>query len=354
MKLPLVAELAGHLVNSDRILWLIDENESFTAEDLKPYSAVSTVVSNRYDLWRKFESAGFTAIFSDFSFPENHFSHIVYPVSKEKNIVEHIFDSLDLWLPPGGKLILTGSKQQGIKSWFEKLQNYGFDDCRIKKIRSEYLVSAIRSEQVSSKLYTQSGKNDYSKIQEIARLDSLCLYSKPGVFGWKKVDAGSQLLVTRLKEQFTDLCGLRILDLGCGWGYLSLALIAMNPREIIATDNNAAALIAIKENISRNNLNSGSSKIQAFSSDCADNIHDQFDLIVCNPPFHKGKGIDRDIGERFVGQAARLLKTQGQAWFVVNAFIGIEKLAAAYFVEVATVHNNQRFKVLRLKGGTRR
>jgi 16S rRNA (guanine1207-N2)-methyltransferase len=49
--------------------------------------------------------------------------------------------------------------------------------------------------------------------------------SRPGLFAWDRVDPASELLASHLPG---DLAG-RAADLGAGWGYLSIELLARNP-----------------------------------------------------------------------------------------------------------------------------
>ena len=82
------------------------------------------------------------------------------------------------------------------------------------------------------------------------------LYSKPGVYGWKKIDTGSKLLIDTVKPILRNMNTetLSVLDLGCGYGYLTLCLTDLAFRKYLATDNNAAALIAAQRNFAEREL----------------------------------------------------------------------------------------------------
>ena len=73
-----------------------------------------------------------------------------------------------------------------------------------------------------------------------------------------------------------------------------------------------------------------------------------YDVILCNPPFHQGFDVERTLTESFLAASARLLKKRGQALFVVNSFIALEKVAGRYFGEVTAVADNKRFKLVLL------
>lgn len=100
---------------------------------------------------------------------------------------------------------------------------------------------------------------------------------------------------------------------------------------VIATDTNAAAIECCTANATQSNVN-----ISAVADDCAHHIDSVFDLVVCNPPFHSGFGVESQLTDRFLASAAQHLTPDGQAIFVTNLHIGIEKKAADYFSIVDT------------------
>ena len=133
------------------------------------------------------------------------------------------------------------------------------------------------------------------------------------------------------------------LDLGCGYGYLSLFAASLGIQHITATDNNAAAILAITKTACENDTN-----ITAIADDCGASITQTFDIILCNPPFHQGFDIDSQLTEKFVATAKNRLNRHGKAYFVTNAFIAIEKIAEKHFASCKQLANNKKFKVLEL------
>lgn len=181
--------------------------------------------------------------------------------------------------------------------------------------------------------------------QEPCRIDS-----KPGLFGWNKIDQGSQYLVDQLTSLLTARTGkpLNALDLGCGYGYLTLAATQLDACKTIAhwtmTDNNAAAVATAAHNINLNKIHA-----KVIAADCGDALNDTFDLILCNPPFHQGFSLEGDLTNRFLATAKRLLAPQGIAVFVVNQFIPLERKASGLFRNITTCASNGSFKVITLE-----
>ena len=355
----MLIKLPSYIPETGNILWVVDENGTADLSTIKPYESRSLVLSNRFDIYKALADAGINSVFSDFILPgAQRFDCIVYPVSKEKLVCKHILSCCSEWLKPGGTLVLTGKKNEGIKGWYDKLKKNMPANASLKKHGNDYIAKFIRDE--SNIL---SNELDYHRFEHIADLENLALYSKPGVFGWQKIDEGSQFLLdilkaNRIDENNTDVNNKKILDLGCGSGFLAISFIApfahaaagMENIEVVATDNNATAVLATQENIQRNKLDEKPGlRFKVLADDCAASLNDKFDLILCNPPFHKGHATSSELTEKFIAGAYRLLNKKGEAWFVVNSFIGVERIAKRYFPSVETVANNNQYKVLVLK-----
>src|SRR5699024_3205426 len=88
----------------------------------------------------------------------------------------------------------------------------------------------------------------YGVLRERELAPDLTLYTAPGIFGWDKVDEGSRLLATTLAEHGRQLWPRppqRVLDLGCGYGYLTVMAGRHWPGvELVATDSHAGAVQA--------------------------------------------------------------------------------------------------------------
>lgn len=175
--------------------------------------------------------------------------------------------------------------------------------------------------------------------------------SRPGVFAWNRVDAGSALLAEHLPA---TLAG-RIADLGAGWGFLADAALAKNPA-IRAVDLYEADHRALQ--LARENLAAHGEKIDiAFHwQDVAAGLPagSRYDAILTNPPFHDtGKAAQPGIGQRFIDVAAAALAPQGALWLVANAHLPYETLLATRFDAVRVVAAARGYKVFEARGPRR-
>ena len=165
--------------------------------------------------------------------------------------------------------------------------------------------------------------------------------SRPGVFSWDRIDAGSALLAECLPE---DLSG-RVADLGAGWGYLSAQLLAKNPG-IIALDLYEAEARALA--LAKRNLADAASRVALgfHWHDVAQGLPSRYDVVVSNPPFHVGRADLPELGRAFIAAAAGGLNPGGCFWMVANKHLAYEQAMAQHFSGIRTVAVRDGFKVI--------
>ena len=324
-------------------LWVLDENLASFAPST-PMQNLS-LLSNRFDIHTEMSTKGWKIEYSDFDFkswPDQSLDRIYYRVSKEKPVVHHIINQAARCLKEEGQLILLGAKNEGTKTYFDKARKLLGEGELIKGGKGAFVGILISSGAAMTELLDDK---DYDQKRKIAELDGQPLISKPGVFGWDKVDLGSAYLAENLNSVYRRLNSAkpRVLDLGCGYGYLSLRTWQLGAKQIIATDNNAAAVISCRENFRKWSVDG-----EVVADNCGLSIDQKFDLVICNPPFHQGFSVDGGLTDRFLSMASKRLASDGQAAFVVNLFIPLERKAKGLFAEIETFSDNGSFKLVRL------
>ena len=104
-----------------------------------------------------------------------------------------------------------------------------------------------------------------------------------GVFSKQHVDPGSELLCGALPD---DLSG-DVLDMGCGWGAMTVLTLARFPKvRMTMADVNERALALAVSNVEKNHM-----QARAVLSDGFEKIEGLFDAVITNPPIRAGKAV---------------------------------------------------------------
>ena len=128
-----------------------------------------------------------------------------------------------------------------------------------------------------------------------------------GVFSKDGLDFGTRVMLETipLKEISGD-----ILDLGCGYGVVSIILSKFLDAKFDAVDVNRRALHLAEMNMKKNSV----SGINFFESFCYKNVSGKYDYIITNPPIRAGKKV---VYEMLIG-AKDHLKENGVLYFVMR------------------------------------
>ncbi len=165
--------------------------------------------------------------------------------------------------------------------------------------------------------------------------------SRPGLFAWDRVDPASALLAQSLPRELKGAGA----DLGCGYGFLTHALLSEHP-QVTRFDVYEAEQRAL--DLARINLAPWAEKVEMgfeWHDVCA-GLPRQYDFIVSNPPFHQGRADQPLIGAGFIRAAAKALRPGGRFWMVANQHLPYESVMQASFASVKPIIVAKGFKVL--------
>jgi len=117
--------------------------------------------------------------------------------------------------------------------------------------------------------------------------DKIFINSGSGLFSLKKADFGTELLIKNAKIPGADA---KIMDLGCGYGIVGIALKKHNPKlDVTLIDVNDRAIQLAKKNCDENDTECLVLKSDIFSNPLLKDK--RFDVILTNPPFSAGKKV---------------------------------------------------------------
>lgn len=158
--------------------------------------------------------------------------------------------------------------------------------------------------------YFTSNENLISETRELNYkygFFSFTFLSDNGVFSKKGIDFGSKLLVEAYLEDNNK--ELRVLDVGCGYGYIGIVISKVTGSYVDMIDVNKRAVHLTKRNIKNMKVNAS-----VFESDAYSNVEDNYDVIITNPPIRAGKN---KVLEILLG-AFDHLNENGKLYFVIR------------------------------------
>lgn len=183
-------------------------------------------------------------------------------------------------------------------------------------------------------------KNNPQSYETTLLNKKFIFYTDSGVFSKDRLDYGTRLLIENLP--YNELHG-KVLDVGCGYGPIGLAVAKLSNAFVHMIDINIKAIELTKQNA----LVNGIKNILAYNSDTYENVNEAFDFIVTNPPIRAGKKIVYKIIE----EAKDHLNSDGELWFVIRKQQGAESLIkninSLYIVEI--IDRSKGYYIIRAK-----
>ena len=152
---------------------------------------------------------------------------------------------------------------------------------------------------------TPASAHDERQVCLTALGNELVFTTDAGVFSRDGLDKGTEALLEALPE----LTG-RVLDLGCGWGAVGVALGKKYPAlGIVMTDINSRAVELARRNLAANGV-----KAEVVQGDGFQSVAGDFDAIVTNPPIRAGKAVIYGL----FAQARDRLRPGGALYLVIR------------------------------------
>jgi 16S rRNA (guanine1207-N2)-methyltransferase len=251
-------------------------------------------------------------------------------------------------LKPGGRLYVVGAKDRGVLSIAKRMQSL-FGNLETLVISKGQRVVCSHKQNNSLDLHSQKAQNVVAPLVGAmpqmtpangANLANPIPDLLPTTFAEGKLDEGTRLLVEALEVHATDIA----LDIGCGTGYIGMHIAHVASKgHVTMVDASLVAVDAARHRIEQ----SGMTNVQVLASNGTEAVKEQrFDLIATNPPFHLGGIQTTEIGERFIREAAQVLRPRGLFYLVANRFLKYEPALRTCFHSVEEVGGNTRYKVL--------
>jgi len=177
-------------------------------------------------------------------------------------------------------------------------------------------------------------------------LHGLTVETHANVFGRDKLDPGAAFLLKHYnklpqREAVADLCA--------GSGILGLVYKKQYPQSHIHFYDESAMAINSCKHAWQTNFPADHTAEQsnAFWVDgIPHTIEHQYELIICNPPFHEHNAVSDHIAKRLFKQAKQHLTSNGQLFIVANRHLAYHIPLKRLFKQVTQVASNNKFVIL--------
>lgn len=194
--------------------------------------------------------------------------------------------------------------------------------------------------------YFENDKNLKSEIRELSykyNSSFFIFYSDNGVFSKNNIDYGSRLLIeTYLKEN--DINEKRVLDVGCGYGFLGIMVSRVTDSYAEMIDINKRAVHLTNMNIKRYKDFKG----KTYVSNVYENVEGKYDIIITNPPIRIGK---EKLLEILIG-AFDHLEDNGLLYYVIRkdqGALSIKKILEENGINVEVINRDKGYFIYRAK-----
>ncbi len=173
------------------------------------------------------------------------------------------------------------------------------------------------------------------KINAILRGNELEFYTGSGIFSPDRVDPGTKLLIESciIKPKW------KVLDLGCGYGAVGIAIKKQFPVKVVMTDINKRAVKLALKNIKVNKVD-----VEVKEGNLFEKIKGKFDTILVNPPQKAGK----EICFKIIEESYNYLEKNGLLQLVARHQKGgksLEKKMKEVFWNVRTIARKSGYRV---------
>jgi 16S rRNA (guanine1207-N2)-methyltransferase len=232
--------------------------------------------------------------------PEGEFDVVAMPTHSkgEAELTQELLQQAFERVAPGGLMVVSTDNEKD--QWLrEQLREYAKPVTR--RDVPDGIVYLLRKSALLKKRKKFEAEVVFRDGEHLLRT-----ITRPGVFAHRKIDPGCRQLLNAM----VITPGMRVLDLGCGSGAISLAAAAREPSAVVhAVDGNARAVQCVERSAALNKLTNITTELtSAFEL----GKRPPFDIAVVNPPYFG----QFDIAARMLEMASEALKPGGEVLVV--------------------------------------
>jgi len=254
---------------------------------------------------------------------------------------------LDIYasLAEGGRLYLAGANAEGIKSAIQDAEAL-YGPSQLLGYKGGHRVVCLTRGPLPAgglpEAYRTPGlaAGSYHTFPITLAQERFVVCSRPGVFSWRELDAGTRLLLETLQVHVTE----RVLDVGCGYGIVGLYAHQRAPKgHVTWLDVDLLACESARATLAANGVAGRVVQGDGIAAAAGDA---PYTLIVSNPPFHSGHAVSIEVAEAFIEESYAALEPRGRLALVASRFLPYERAMEARFGAVAALAETPQYRVL--------
>lgn len=321
--------------------WLVIGGEVALPAELRQMSPSAEVAWLPVDVRQRAETPGGVVVRDD-DIDIGSYERVLIPAPPDRDLARRWLLVACGTLVPGGTLLLAGPNAEGIRAIIADAAAL-FGRARAEDYRQKHRVArfvAGASPEPALAWAAEPGivPGTWQAFSVDLGDGQVKLETRPGVFAGDRLDAGTRLLL----EHLCVAPGERALDVGCGVGIIGVRAARLGAATVDLVDANLLAVATAHRNLERLGIAG-----RVLASDVYDALPgERYDLIVSNPPFHRGKRVDLSVADRLIGEAPARLRPGGRLLLVANAFLAYGRRMERVFRRVETVAATRQYHVL--------
>lgn len=278
--------------------------------------------------------------------PPNSFDIVLIPGVADRDLNRRSLAIAKQTVRSIGWVLIAGANNEGVRSFISDAQQM-FSDPFYSDYRSKHRIATFEGVELTEQRpewASEIGIEPGTWIDTGVFLagQRVMHATTSGVFSANGIDEGTRMLL----EHFAVTPGQRVLDVGAGSGIIGAYATAMNGI-VTMTDSSLIAVAAAKRTVQLNEFQN----VDVVAGHTYDAVgQNRYDVIVSNPPFHKGRHVDHTMTDRLLAEAPLHLEPDGHVLVVANAFLSYGKQMKRYFRDVETLVSNRRYHLIRGSG----
>lgn len=260
---------------------------------------------------------------------------VLLKVPKNNGYLTYLLSQLSHYLAPGTPVIAAGKVTDIHSSTLKLFEQYlGPTTTSLAKKKSRLIFTEVTKTAVACPY----------PVKWTLENSDITLVNHANVFSRDSLDIGARLLLANLPK---NCDGKQVVDLGCGNGVLGLSLLAQCPQtKVTFVDESYMAVQSAKDAVALN-FPDALAQCDFIVDDCLGRAEaNQYDIIVCNPPFHQMQAVTDHIAWQMFVDARRVLKNNGRLIVVGNRNLAYHVKLKRLFGNVKTLDANKKFTVL--------